>query len=1058
MTLGTCPIEDLAHSPKADLEGFDLPNLPSDFELLQPLSKPPPDAGPVVSDDKESLKVPSSMQFVAQLHQTCVSAFGNSEALKFEFLEETGLKDRRMFCFDLVQLIFMLFTRSSMNKVAHSSLSFMEVLPLMILVYLTFYLYASARLGKRCILTITRPNGQIRSYTTAAEFSRKSDAKARAAAIAVEMGAVDFILHGNKDASSAKLLLAPLDSSVVSRAELKKEGSSESEVVIDNESKQIEDLCLEWRAGKIQPQWVFFKEQRASSSWGCAMIIELSPHCQRLYSVDPQYSSMPLAKKACSEAALQDDVVDFIKHGNGQTAPPPALLDPLNDIMKRESDLERKGRIAAISLQSFFDSLPKPFPEQIGDKPIANLNIPGMLNTTLQLAKGSRLHLRFYFLSENGLHGSIMRLERPGETKTYMVEPRFAKRSDAKAAVCLQAMSQGVSKYIRSLADAVDSKITDEMRRLANEQILPILGSEYGRLRHGMHPVYDYGFDNGAFSCTMTLSLSSDPKPGEMRTWTVKPEYRTKTDAKIAVVCAAGGEAIEFVRFRGQPAPPGHDPFKHYKRSDAIDQRTSANSKHSAASGQARLGPPRFETKEQAMARKKPTAKWDRTCSSISRTHRYQPTYARSATRPTTLNYGHGSLRKGLSLPGSSSGLGFKAGASAQITSASRTHHNHSQRNQNTGPSHSHEYSKEAIARLRPPRKSQLHHQAHQASPSQQPSPANSQPTQQDTQQPVPQQPVPQTVPPQPTPPSQQFMPYGTAPQPQQPAQYQSSVYSSTPYPGTYVQPPYPYPVPQLTTYQSPANTYPYPMPPAPPAAPLAYGAPSYHAYPAYYTDPRYAQYAQYNMPGAPTPYAVPMPPNSGMQYPTPPMPSMAPTPTTPSISTQVNSSLPTPPTSSDAERPASAHWIEIERSSKRTASYSTEDHDREKRPRSRDMSMSPDDVQMPKKHRSEPPKGQTNVKRETVSTLPVPTAPPTPVSTSHVQQLLRYCESESLSSPEFGSKQVKNERGEEEFKVWIVMGKERLELPVTFTSENEGRQRVAKQVLQRLRSQAVKK
>lgn len=78
-----------------------------------------------------------------------------------------------------------------------------------------------------------------------------------------------------------------------------------------------------------------------------------------------------------------------------------------------------------------------------------------------------------------------------------MVEPRFAKRTDAKAAVCLQAMSQGVGKYIRSLASAIDSRVTDEMRRLANEQILPILGSEYGRLRHGMHPVYDYGLDNG---------------------------------------------------------------------------------------------------------------------------------------------------------------------------------------------------------------------------------------------------------------------------------------------------------------------------------------------------------------------------------------------------------------------------------------------------------------------------------------------------------------------------------------------------------------------------------
>ena len=69
----------------------------------------------------------------------------------------------------------------------------------------------------------------------------------------------------------------------------------------------------------------------------------------------------------------------------------------------------------------------------------------------------------------------------------------------------------------------------------------------------------------------------------------------------------------------------------------------------------------------------------------------------------------------------------------------------------------------------------------------------------------------------------------------------------------------------------------------------------------------------------------------------------------------------------------------------------------------------------------------------------------------------LGYCELQSLSSPEFGAKQVKNNRGEDTYKVWVVMGKERLELPVTFSSENEGRQRVAKQVLQRLKCQAGK-
>lgn len=77
---------------------------------------------------------------------------------------------------------------------------------------------------------------------------------------------------------------------------------------------------------------------------------------------------------------------------------------------------------------------------------------------------------------------------------------------------------------------------------------------------------------------------------------------------------------------------------------------------------------------------------------------------------------------------------------------------------------------------------------------------------------------------------------------------------------------------------------------------------------------------------------------------------------------------------------------------------------------------------------------------------------------TTDVPISLGYCENEGLPWPEFGSKQMKNERGEGVFKVWIVMGKERLELPLAFLSENEGRQRVAKQVLQRLRSRSAGK
>ena len=116
-------------------------------------------------------------------------------------------------------------------------------------------------------MTIARPNGQTRSYTTEPTFSRKSDAKARAAAIAVEMGAIDFILHGNKDASDSRsgLVLAPLANMSTDNQESKDEQESPTLEEIDDEaSKQIQDLSVEWRAGRLQPRWVFFQEHKTS--------------------------------------------------------------------------------------------------------------------------------------------------------------------------------------------------------------------------------------------------------------------------------------------------------------------------------------------------------------------------------------------------------------------------------------------------------------------------------------------------------------------------------------------------------------------------------------------------------------------------------------------------------------------------------------------------------------------------------------------------------------------------------------------------------------------------
>ena len=78
-------------------------------------------------------------------------------------------------------------------------------------------------------------------------------------------------------------------------------------------------------------------------------------------------------------------------------------------------------------------------------------------------------------------HGAVLRLTRPGEANTYMVDPQFPKRADAKNAVCLAALAAGVGAYVRAVSGALETKISPEMKTLVFESILPLLSTEYGK-------------------------------------------------------------------------------------------------------------------------------------------------------------------------------------------------------------------------------------------------------------------------------------------------------------------------------------------------------------------------------------------------------------------------------------------------------------------------------------------------------------------------------------------------------------------------------------------------
>ena len=95
LELGMIPLQKFADTPAADLEGFDIPFLAPESSRIQTSSIKP--RSTPVTIDSQPLSVyykknPSAltMQYVAQLHKTCEDTFGNSDGLRFEFLEEDG--------------------------------------------------------------------------------------------------------------------------------------------------------------------------------------------------------------------------------------------------------------------------------------------------------------------------------------------------------------------------------------------------------------------------------------------------------------------------------------------------------------------------------------------------------------------------------------------------------------------------------------------------------------------------------------------------------------------------------------------------------------------------------------------------------------------------------------------------------------------------------------------------------------------------------------------------------------------------------------------------------
>lgn len=102
------------------------------------------------------------------------------------------------------------------------------------------------------------------------------------------------------------------------------------------------------------------------------------------------------------------------------------------------------------------------------------------------------------------VHGCILRIERPGETRTYLVDPQFPKRADARSAVCLLAMSQDVGGYIRGLKEEAENKLSAERRKLANEKLIQTLSYECSKVKLGNRLMFTFSTErDGGSSCLL---------------------------------------------------------------------------------------------------------------------------------------------------------------------------------------------------------------------------------------------------------------------------------------------------------------------------------------------------------------------------------------------------------------------------------------------------------------------------------------------------------------------------------------------------------------------------
>ncbi|KAK7036713.1 hypothetical protein VNI00_011378 [Paramarasmius palmivorus] len=348
---------------------------------------------------------------------------------------------------------------------------------------------------KTCTFTISKPDGTSMSV----QSTKKRGVRADTARIAIEKGALDFIAAG------------------VSPDSLK--NPSDSGPAQENPVAQIEEAMAKLASTHARICWYRHAEKlQKGGKCGYALLIRLSKGNLRAYSTPAAWDDEMQARIECANVALREGVVDYIQStpgGEPEDFPPPSWDN----------------------LQHFFESLPRPFPGNVANATAEQMQAVKRLDDAVKQVDDMKHAFYIIHNKKDQLFGFVLRLEHADQVKTYLVEPRFRKEKEARAAVCLQAMSEDVESYLRSLSPSVDHRVTKEMRTLVRQRVLPALE----QLRNAQPFSTEVKFKNDKNGFGASLKVKSD---SQKKKFTVPKEYRSKPDAEDALFCIATRDGL----------------------------------------------------------------------------------------------------------------------------------------------------------------------------------------------------------------------------------------------------------------------------------------------------------------------------------------------------------------------------------------------------------------------------------------------------------------------------------------------------------------------------------